>query len=142
MLDSIASRFITNTTQDNGGAEQWKDAVRRLQALNKDKNEAQSWRLKNEKVIEDEKQKTKDRLEEDLQVDRNVDSFDMSIAKSAATPEAEEMLRKIAIELNRIMPAIETVKEESKTTITLDTTAVPNNITKIFCYPLWFLNES
>jgi ATP-dependent Clp protease ATP-binding subunit ClpA len=142
MLDSIASRFITNTTQNNGGAEQWKEAVRKLQALNKDKNEAELLKLKQENILAEEAQKTKERLEEDLHVDREIDSYDMSIAKSSETREAEEMLRHIAKELNRIMPAIEAVKDEVNTSLTLDISAVRSIFAEISGIPSGDLNDN
>lgn len=142
MLDSIASRFITEKTQDGANAEAWKDAVRRLQSLNRDKNEAELLKLKNEKILVDEAEKTKERLVEELDVERDIDSYDMSIAKSSETREAEEMLRNIKTELNRIMPAIEAVKNEVNTSLTLSISDVRSIFSDISGIPSGDLNDN
>jgi len=142
MLDSIASRFVTEKTQEGSADETWRAAVRELQDLNKQRNEAELLKLKQEGIIADEAQKTKERLEEDLQVEREIDSYDMSIAKSDDTREAEETLRHIAIELNRIMPAIEAVKDEVNTSLTLSISDVRTIFSDISGIPSGDLNDN
>jgi ATP-dependent Clp protease ATP-binding subunit ClpB len=142
MLDSIASRFITNMTQSSAENEAWKESVRKLQALNKEKNEAEVLRLKNLNIIEREQEETRERLNEELDVDRPIDKFDMGIAKSAETREAEEMLRRIAVEMERIMPAIEEVKDEVNTALTLDISTVRQVFSEISGIPSSDLNDS
>lgn len=142
LLDSIASQFITQTTQDNSEDETWKDAVRKLQQLNKDKNEAELFKLKNQKIIEDEAIELKARLAKELDVDREVDSYDMSIAKSSETREAEETLRIINKELQRIMPAIAEVKDDINTSLTLDISTVSQIFSEISGIPSSDLNEN
>ena len=142
LLDSIASQFITQTTQDNSEDETWKDAVRKLQKLNKDKNEAELFKLKNQQIIDDEAIELKARLAKELDVDRDVDSYDMSIAKSSETREAEETLRIINKELQRIMPAIAEVKDAINTSLTLDISTVSQIFSDISGIPSSDLNEN
>jgi len=142
MLDSIASRFVTEKTQATAASEEWKDAVRRLQALNKEKNEAELLKIKQEGIVEEEAQKTRDRLQDDMPDDWEIDSYDMSIAKSEETREAEETLRHIATELNRIMPAIEAVKDEVNTSLTLTISDVRTIFSDISGIPSGDLNDN
>jgi len=108
MLDSIASRFITKVTQDNSTAESWKESVRKLQALNKEKNEAEAFKAKHEALYDEATEQVKERLRIDLE--REPDNYDMDIAKSTAMREAAESIHAAEKELERIYPEIQKVK--------------------------------
>jgi len=142
MLDSIASRFITEKTQEDSADETWQSAVRKLQDLNRQKNEAELLKLKQRGIIEDEKKEIKARLNEELDVDREIDAYDMSIAKSSEIREAEETLRHIATELKRIMPAIEAVKDEVNTSLTLTISDVRSIFSEVSGIPSGDLNDN
>jgi len=141
MLDSIASRFVTEKTQDGSGAEEWKVAVRELQDLNKQKNEAEGYKLQNQERLDKETEEVRQRLLKEDGVEP--DAYDIGANKTTDMREAETSLRVINTELSeKILPAIAKVKDEVNTSLTLDISAVRGIFSDVSGIPSGDLNDN